>query len=253
LAVHRRYLGPLAVLCVVGALVARPMWSALRGTVTFTPGRTVTEYVPLTTEEGGARASIVAEARVSSVPIYRQPGRDRPALTLGNPTEDHQPRVFLVVGRRGDWVQVLLPVRPNESVGWVRLSDVLLKTDLFRIEVQLSEHRITVWNGGDLVLREPVAVGRAVTETPKGVYFLTSLLQAPDPSGVYGPYAFGTSAFSDVLDEFAGGKGVIGIHGTNDPAAIGHDVSHGCIRIRNQDVTRLAGLLPLGTPVSVYP
>ncbi|HET6836076.1 MAG TPA: L,D-transpeptidase [Acidimicrobiales bacterium] len=52
-------------------------------------------------------------------------------------------------------------------------------------------------------------------------------MQPPDPNGPYGPYADGLSGFSNVLDEFKGGDGVIGIHGTNQPEAIGTDVSPG--------------------------
>jgi lipoprotein-anchoring transpeptidase ErfK/SrfK len=54
-----------------------------------------------------------------------------------------------------------------------------------------------------------------------------------------------------VLDEFKGGDGVIGIHGTNEPDAIGTDVSHGCIRIRNEAILELVPVLPLGTPVHI--
>jgi lipoprotein-anchoring transpeptidase ErfK/SrfK len=44
---------------------------------------------------------------------------------------------------------------------------------------------------------------------------------------------------------------VIGLHGTNEPDSIGRDVSHGCIRLRNRDITALAEKLPLGTPVRI--
>src|SRR5947209_2244999 len=71
------------------------------------------------------------------------------------------------------------------------------------------------------------------------------------PNGPYGPYAYARSGYSDVLTDFAGGDGVIGIHGTNDPSAIGHDVSHGCIRMSNAGITKLAQTLPLGVPVAI--
>ena len=45
--------------------------------------------------------------------------------------------------------------------------------------------------------------------------------------------------------------GILGIHGTNDPSAIGTDVSHGCIRMTNEHITVLANTLPAGTPVRV--
>jgi len=57
--------------------------------------------------------------------------------------------------------------------------------------------------------------------------------------------------FSDVIHHFNGGNGVIGLHGTNEPGKVGTDVSHGCIRLRNEDITYLAQRLPLGTPVRI--
>jgi lipoprotein-anchoring transpeptidase ErfK/SrfK len=66
----------------------------------------------------------------------------------------------------------------------------------------------------------------------------------------YGPIAFGTSGRSAVLTDWPGG-GYIGIHGTNEPDLLPGRVSHGCVRLRNADIRRLAALLPLGTPLSV--
>lgn len=43
-----------------------------------------------------------------------------------------------------------------------------------------------------------------------------------------------------------------GIHGTNDPASIGHAASHGCVRLRNEDIERLYDMVPVGTPVYIY-
>jgi lipoprotein-anchoring transpeptidase ErfK/SrfK len=43
------------------------------------------------------------------------------------------------------------------------------------------------------------------------------------------------------------------IHGTNDPSTIGHNVSSGCIRLTNQDVTDLFGRVKVGTKVVVLP
>jgi lipoprotein-anchoring transpeptidase ErfK/SrfK len=54
-----------------------------------------------------------------------------------------------------------------------------------------------------------------------------------------------------MLKRFAGGDGRVGIHGTNQPWLIGSDVSHGCIRVKNGPIRRLAKILPLGTPVHI--
>lgn len=43
-----------------------------------------------------------------------------------------------------------------------------------------------------------------------------------------------------------------GIHGTDAPGSIGRSVSHGCVRVRNEDIETLFRIVPLGTPVYVY-
>lgn len=42
------------------------------------------------------------------------------------------------------------------------------------------------------------------------------------------------------------------IHGTDKPETIGHSVSHGCVRMTNQDIAKLYALVPIGTPVFIY-
>jgi lipoprotein-anchoring transpeptidase ErfK/SrfK len=101
--------------------------------------------------------------------------------------------------------------------------------------------------------REPVGIGRKNTPTPSGLYYTKELLRPPNPDGPYGAYAYGLSGFSNVLSRFDGGDGVIGIHGTNDPSGLGKDVSHGCIRMSNAGVTKLARILPLGVPIEIVP
>src|SRR5206468_3404331 len=123
--------------------------------------------------------------------------------------------------------------------------------DAYLLRIDLRRHRLTLLRRGAVVERAPIGVGQAVTPTPSGVYFLTELFRLTNPGGPYGPYGFGLSAYSNVLHEFAGANGQIGIHGTNDPAGIGHDVSHGCIRMKNAEIVRLARLLPLGTRVDI--
>ena len=43
-----------------------------------------------------------------------------------------------------------------------------------------------------------------------------------------------------------------GIHGTNKPETVGQAVSHGCVRMRNEDIERLFEMVPVGTPVYIY-
>jgi lipoprotein-anchoring transpeptidase ErfK/SrfK len=95
-------------------------------------------------------------------------------------------------------------------------------------------------------------VGRDNTPTPGGRYYVKELIQPPTPDTVYGPYVFGLSGFSQVITSFAGDPdATIGIHGNNDPGSIGRNVSHGCIRLPNDVVTRMTRIIPLGTPVEI--
>jgi lipoprotein-anchoring transpeptidase ErfK/SrfK len=205
---------------------------------------------------------------ITKIDIFDSPGAKTPSRQLDNPwvydpavPTSTVPQVFLVKKQRSDgWVQVLLPVRPNGSTGWLQASDVTLTANPYRIAVKLGDHTITVNKGSQVVYTGPVAVGATdpplpdvgkPTPTPTGKYYLRVLLQAPDPNTVYGPYAYGLSSHSDTLDTFAGGDAEVGIHGNNDPSVLGKNATHGCIRMDNNAITMLAKLLPLGTPVTV--
>ncbi|HVE95278.1 MAG TPA: L,D-transpeptidase [Acidimicrobiales bacterium] len=196
--------------------------------------------------------SIVATATGPLVTVHESPdGAVRQPLP--NPLPSNAPLTFLVREQRVGWLRVLLPLRPNGSEGWIKLADVTLNSHRFRIVVELGAHRITVTKGDEVILQEPVGVGTADTPTPGGLYYTKELLQPPNPNGPYGPFAYGLSGFSNVLTSFAGGEGVVGIHGTDDPSALGKDVSKGCIRMSNEGITRLAEILPLGVPVEITP
>ena len=234
-------------------VLATACGSSPRPTLTAHPhaASTTTALPTTTTAPSRAQLSTVAQAAGPRVGVYDSPTATTPTRTLANPQPSGAPLVFLVRETHGDWLQVLLPVRPNGSSGWVKAAEVRLTQHGFRILIELGAHRITVSEGATVIDQEPIGVGTRDTPTPGGLYYTKELLQPPDPSGPYGPYAYGLSGFSDVLPNFAGGEGVIGIHGTNDPSALGHDVSHGCIRMSNAGITKLAHVLPLGVPVEI--
>jgi lipoprotein-anchoring transpeptidase ErfK/SrfK len=198
--------------------------------------------------------STVAEAVVARVPVYDRQGGTTPAQTIEQPDDPPRPLVFLVMEEHPPlWLKVLLPVRPNGSMGWIKATDVRLTEHDYRITIKLSAHRITVTRGPRVVVDAPIGVGRAQTPTPGGLYYTKELLRPPNPNTVYGPYAYGLSGFSNELTTFEGGDGVIGIHGTNDPSGLGQDVSHGCIRMPNAEIVKLVEQikLPLGVPVDI--
>jgi lipoprotein-anchoring transpeptidase ErfK/SrfK len=204
--------------------------------------------------------AFAVKARNPTIAVYPAPNTSRPPQVLPNPwladpsrPASLVPQVFLVQRDAfiPGWWHVLLPVRPNGSTGWVHSRDVSIQEINYRIRVELGARRITAFNGNNVVYQGPIAIGKASTPTPTGKYYVRVLIQAPNPNTVYGPYAYGLSSHSDVLSNFNGGDGEIGIHGNNDASVLGHDVTHGCIRMDNEAITRLAGMLPLGTPVEV--
>ena len=162
---------------------------------------------PGTASAATPNESIVAEAKVPVVAVYRTPSAKRAFLRLSNPTGHGGPLVFLVKERRPGWEKVYLPVRPNGSTGWIRDAQVTLALNTYRVRVSLGGHTITVWNGKKIILHEPAGVGRSIVPTPAGTYYLAELLAQPNPNGAYGPYAFGLSAHSNVLYSFGGGSG----------------------------------------------
>lgn len=228
----------------------RPEVADATTTSSTEPEPTTTTTVP---EPPGAQ---VAQAKAPAIDVYASADATAPERTIVSGVDtsvDTIPIVFLVKSTGDTRHEVYLPVRPNGSHGWVNASEVTLSRVPYRIEVGISEHRIRVFNGDALIVDEPVGVGRQDRPTPGGVYYLKELLQPPNPDGPYGTYAYGLSGFSNVLTSFNGGSGVIGIHGTNEPEALGTDVSSGCIRVHNDVIERLVEEigLPLGTPVEI--
>jgi lipoprotein-anchoring transpeptidase ErfK/SrfK len=199
----------------------------------------------------GSDTSTIVRAKGPRLSVYSSALQATPSSSLSNPNEVGAPRVLLVVSQLPGWYQVLLPVQPNGSKGWVKAADVTASKTGYRVNVSRGGHTVTVYNGKAVVLKAPVAIGTSDTPTPGGSYYITELLQPTNPDGAYGPYAFGLSGFSTTLASFDGGAPQIGLHGTNQPQYIGHDVSHGCIRMSNANIRALARILPLGTPVSI--
>lgn len=198
-----------------------------------------------------AGMSVVAQAKYRTVAVYRMPTSKKPFKTFSNPTADGGPLVFLVKQRAAGWEKVYLPVRPDGSTGWVKDSSVNLSLDPYRVVVSLSAHSVIVYEQNKQLYKMVAGVGRSALPTPLGTYYIVELLKQADPNGLYGPYAFGLSAFSNMLYSFGGGPGEIGLHGTNEPGLLGGNPSHGCIRISDANILKLARLLPLGTPVQI--
>jgi len=253
----RRTLAALACLVALAAAgCARgPATSAGAGPPRTVPAPAVTE--PPVAADG--RVSLGAAAAYAAIARGEVTVRSKPAggsldqlpatLTWGTPTP------FLVrEARRVDgqlWYRVLLPKRPNESTGWVRGDQVRTAARGYSAEVDLSARRLTLYRGTDAVRTFPAAIGQPDTPTPTGRFFVTVKLRPPQISRVYGAWALGLSAYSEVFDQFGTGDGQIALHGTNNGSELGQAVSHGCVRLSNPSISLLASLLPPGSPVDI--
>jgi hypothetical protein len=187
--------------------------------------------------------------------------RQRPSLTapaiaaLDTRTPEGTSNIVLVLGTARDeagrlWVRVRLPVLPNNTTGWVRRSALGgYSFTTTRLVVELDRFRATLYRNGRRVFSADVGVGEPAWPTPTGHFYVRNKLSGFG-NPFYGPLAFGTSARSAVLTDWPSG-GFVGIHGTNQPELLPGAVSHGCIRMRNRDILRLADLMPVGTPVTI--
>jgi hypothetical protein len=195
--------------------------------------------------------------------VYANPGDPVPSQTFSDPRKTDSdppldvPLVFLVQDEPTaddcKWINVLLPVRPNGSTGWVKRDDVKVEGHVFKIDVYLDEFNLKAYKGEEVILDAPIGVAQENRPTPGGLYYTTELLKSADPA--YGPWAFGLSGFSETLTSFNGGQGQLGLHGTNQPEKIGTRVSSGCIRLKNEDIEKLVSEVensPQGIPVQVY-
>lgn len=148
------------------------------------------------------------------------------------------------------WIQIEFPGRPNGQRGWVpRAALEAFHTVNGYLRVDRRTLRVTLYRDGQAIFSAPVGVGKESTVTPPGhFYVMEKLITLNAP--VYGPYALGTSAYAPTLQEWPGG-GVVGIHGTDEPQLIPGRPSHGCIRMRNADITRLWPMVEVGTPIEI--
>jgi lipoprotein-anchoring transpeptidase ErfK/SrfK len=184
---------------------------------------------------------------VEVVPLHRRPGKKAYAF-MGAFNEIGQRHRLPVTGTRTEpagetWLRVMLPDQDLGDQAWVRSDQLRLIKLREKIVVDLSSFTLRRFRDGKLLHRFRVAIGRPEYPTPLGTYFIMGKLQQGVPTGPYGVYTLGTSAFSPVIDD-----GRVGIHGTADPTDRGLRVSHGCIRVYNPDMMKLKGV-PIGTPL----
>jgi lipoprotein-anchoring transpeptidase ErfK/SrfK len=150
------------------------------------------------------------------------------------------------------WLRVMLPGRPDGSTGWIAKAGTRELVTGWRILVALGARRVTVYREGYRVRTFQAVVGKLSTPTPTGQFFVEETVQI-EPGEADGPFALALSARSNVLQEFEGGPGQIGIHGREGlGGTLGRAESHGCIRLATASIDWLAARIGPGTPVKIY-
>jgi L,D-transpeptidase catalytic domain len=236
-----------------GAHMVSPPTAALTGAEAVTAPTT-----PLTAFEraNADRGSLSAIVNVPKITLYdRMPPGGKTTFSFGPKDEVGMPTTFLVTSEAKNvdgttWYEVMVPARPNGARAWLSAADVTTQETTHSVNIYLTEHRLDLLDRGELVRSYPIGVGTVDTPTPPGEYYVTTKMRPPSPNTTYGVLAIGISAFSEKLTNWPK-QGQVGIHGTNEPDKVGTDVSHGCIRMHNEDILQLTTDVPLGTPVNV--
>ena len=136
------------------------------------------------------------------------------------------------------------------------------KRPLTRVEVDKVAQTVKVLgNSGELIAFFPASVGSDEKPTPSGVLKVTSIDARPNYR--YNPdYKFKSVKSREAFtirpgpNNPAGSHWIglssesYGIHGTPNPSKVSKSESHGCVRLTNWDVDRLAKLVKKGTEVA---
>jgi lipoprotein-anchoring transpeptidase ErfK/SrfK len=185
----------------------------------------------------------------TTVALRNRPG-GRVLAKIGARTEFGSPQTLAVVARQGDWVGVLSPALENSQVGWARTRQVKLLESPLKLDVDLSERRLTVHDANGVVRRVSIAIGAADTPTPPGDFYVTDKLNGPDFGPFYGCCILALSGRQPNLPEGWSGGDRLAIHGSSSPTW-GKAVSNGCLHAAEANLQYLMTTVPLGTVVSI--
>jgi lipoprotein-anchoring transpeptidase ErfK/SrfK len=130
------------------------------------------------------------------------------------------------------------------------------------VKIETKTNMLGVFEADKLVAAYPVTIGSAHTASPIGEWKVRQVVKLPGfrydeemlkhgrRSGNFHILPPGPRSPVGVIWIALNKKG-IGLHGTNEPETIGRSVSHGCVRLSNWDVVRLAQKVKAGVPVSI--
>jgi lipoprotein-anchoring transpeptidase ErfK/SrfK len=120
-----------------------------------------------------------------------------------------------------------------------------------RIVVSIPDRKLALVENGKVVKIYPTAVGADVSPSPTGTF--TVIRRVPNPTWYHAGKVVPPGKNNPVGSRWIGlSRKGYGIHGTNAPKSIGHNVSHGCIRMLNHDVEELFRVIKEGDVVELH-
>lgn len=248
----RRWLMLLVALAALAPVVAAWLLSSAAGSGSTSPFQPLVTRPPKAAPAGTlppGSGSLVALVR-HRTDLRARPG-GRVLAALGLRTSFGSPQALWVLRLTQAWLGVGTPLLGNGRIGWIPRGAVVLLRDPWSLHVSLPQRRLTVLDGGHVVARYPVAIGRPDAPTPTGRFQVTDRLLTGDPAGPYGCCVLALSALSPHAIEGWTGGNRIAIHSTTDTSSIGEDASHGCLRVTLAEGRWLIDHVPDGTPTVI--
>jgi hypothetical protein len=198
-----------------------------------------------------------------TVPVYASPGGPAiAALPAQQLDGDHSPvgqTSSPVIATSEGWAEVMLPSKPNGSVGWVDTDDphIDLTRTPYLLRVDRANYTLTLWRAGTQIGLWTVGVGVLMPQdgisqsvTPVGRTYVLADIHVVDPT--YSPVIVPLGTHSPIMDSYGGGPATVGIHTwTPDPTTYGKASSHGCIRVPPAALQTISSTVPVGTPVLI--
>ena len=221
------------------------------------PGTAAPVNVPADAPAGGTFTHTLS-AKVSRPTLHTTPGGpaftptfNGTALPAVNPTVFGNTLVYRVIaGQPGDaWAKVFVPARPNGTTAWVQTSQFNWGSSNRMIQINVSNNTVTIFEGSNVLLTTAAVTGKSSSRTPLANGWVEEIMAGP--SSAYGPRLLSLGIFSDSLNSFGGSIPKIALHGTNNPSLMGQYASNGCIRVPNDIINQIAGLMPVGSKVII--
>jgi len=194
-----------------------------------------------------AIAALTTRTLVVNYPDTRQLKFNQPITELELSALIHQGLVYQKRLPRIGSPYIVDPSRPMVSLNVPKVTTLV---------VNLTKRELTAFNGNTKLKTYRIAVGRAGWETPVGVHRVQQLIERPAWKNPFTGDVIGSGDPDNPLGErwigfWTNGKDWSGFHGTPNRASVGQAVSHGCIRMYNEDIVELFAMVSPQTVVRV--